>query len=40
METKQLAIQSFERGQSILERLDKLLIHLKLTRKALVISSR
>jgi len=35
METKQLAIQSFERGQSILERLNKLLIHLKLTQKGI-----
>ncbi|RXF67729.1 hypothetical protein [Arcticibacter tournemirensis] len=35
METKQLAIQSFERGQSILERLNKLLIHLKLSQKGI-----
>ncbi|MEJ7778901.1 MAG: hypothetical protein WKF68_04855 [Daejeonella sp.] len=35
METKQLAIQSFERGQSLLERLNKLLIHLKLTQKGI-----
>ena len=35
METKQLAIQSFERGQSILERLNKLLIHLKLAQKGI-----
>jgi hypothetical protein len=35
METKQLAIQSFERGQSILERLNKLLIHFKLTQKGI-----
>ena len=35
METKQLAIQSFERSQSILERLNKLLIHLKLKQKGI-----
>jgi hypothetical protein len=35
MEAKQLAMQSFERNQGLLERINKLLIHLKLSRKGI-----
>ena len=35
METKQLAIQSFERNQGLMECVNKLLIHLKLSAKGI-----
>lgn len=35
METKELAFQSFERNQSLLESINKVLIHLKLSNKGI-----